>query len=117
MKVKQPTKRVRNNAAVRKHRYGITQEQYDAMLAEQNYSCAVCLANFTPADKPRIDHDRNCCPTVPTCGNCLRGLLCSDCVTMARYIETRFGIMEDMFRYLRVHLEKRTNAKITGGDR
>jgi hypothetical protein len=112
MTVDQATIRMRNNAAVRKFRYGITQDQYDTLLAEQNNSCAVCEVPFSDVVKPRIDHDRNCCPTANTCGQCLRGILCPECTSFARYIETRFDIIEDMFKYLRVHLEARTNNLI-----
>lgn len=107
--------RERNRAAVRKFRYGITQNEYEAMLTEQNNSCAVCMTGFTESVKPKIDHDRNCCPTANTCGKCIRGILCPTCTSFAAYIETRFSIMEDMFRYLRLHLEARHNVKSQGG--
>ena len=115
--VSQPTAAARNRAAVRKHRYGITQDQYDAMLDEQNHACAVCKTEFSETVKPKIDHDHNCCPTAYTCGNCLRGILCPTCTSFAKYIETRFSVMEDMFRYLRLHLENRTTNKLSGGER
>lgn len=116
-KTGQPTAAARNRAAVRKHRYGITQVQYEALLDEQNNSCAVCERDFSDKVKPKIDHDRNCCPTASTCGKCLRGILCSECTTFARYIETRFDVMEDMFRYLRLHLEARAKRiQFTGGE-
>lgn len=87
------------------------------MLAEQGNACAVCGTGFSETVPPRIDHDHNCCPTAKTCGKCLRGILCPTCTSFAAYIETRFGIMEDMFRYLRLHLEARVSTnKLSGGE-
>jgi hypothetical protein len=59
-------------------KYKLTQEQYEAMLIEQNGECAICFK------KPNryylsVDHDHACCPGQKTCGNCIRGLLCQSC--------------------------------------
>ncbi len=44
---------------VRFKRYGVTQEQYDAMYKKQNGCCAVCGNPFEDTKKlrPEIDHD------------------------------------------------------------
>jgi hypothetical protein len=49
-------------------RYGVTQEMFDQMVADQNNLCAVCDAEMTP---PHVDHDH-------TTG-VVRGLLCRSC--------------------------------------
>lgn len=98
--------KMKARAKVRKYRYGITEEEYNALLSEQNYSCAVCGVPFgTGASKVNIDHDHNCCPGTKSCGKCLRGLLCSNCLTLASLVETRFKHMNDMFVYLTHHLK------------
>lgn len=67
-------------------RYGITLEEYKAILAKQNGVCAICLE---PSDKSlHVDHDHNCCPGRNSCGKCVRSFLCSNC-------NTAIGLMED----------------------
>lgn len=58
-------------------KYGITVEQFDALMLAQNGCCAICHDTFTGA--PDIDHDHSCCPGARACGQCVRGLLCRDC--------------------------------------
>ena len=100
----------------RKYRYGISEEQYNALLSEQDNKCAVCLAEFTSTKKPNVDHDRNCCPGTKSCGQCLRGLLCSRCVDMASVVETRFKYMNNMLVYLHEHLIKLAETRNRGGE-
>jgi hypothetical protein len=73
------------NRKSRLARYGLTQETYDALLAEQGGGCAICKS---PDPKTQhgfwhADHDHACCPSRDqyTCGKCLRGLLCGPCNT------------------------------------
>lgn len=58
--------------------YGLTKEQFEAMLAAQSGNCAVCFMSFGD-DPPNLDHRHDCCPSKKTCGKCARGLLCSRC--------------------------------------
>lgn len=95
----------RARSYARKHRYGITEEQYQSLLIEQNNMCAVCDIEFSDKVKPQVDHDHNCCAGAKSCGVCLRGLLCSHCVTFASFVETRFKDMDKMFQYLTHHLK------------
>ena len=37
---------------------------------------------------PCIDHDHSCCPESRSCGQCIRGVICSGCNTMLGCIET-----------------------------
>lgn len=60
-------------------RYGITLEQYNKKLEEQDGHCAICPAKPEEVGTLCVDHDHSCCATEKTCGNCLRGLLCSRC--------------------------------------
>jgi hypothetical protein len=58
-----------NRKARLKYDYGITPEQYDALLQEQNGLCAICKER--PVAKLCVDHDH------PT--ELIRGLLCRLC--------------------------------------
>lgn len=59
--------------------YGISQDQYEGLLAAQG-GCAICKS-ATPGGRGgfHVDHDHACCPGKGSCGNCIRGLLCMAC--------------------------------------
>lgn len=63
------------SAVWRKHKYGITAQQYDAMLLSQSGRCAICAKEFhhvgRKTHKPQVDHDH-------ATGK-VRGLLCTEC--------------------------------------
>jgi hypothetical protein len=54
-------------------------QDYEDMLRIQNGVCAICGGVNSNGENLSIDHDHNCCPTVKSCGSCIRGLLCGDC--------------------------------------
>ncbi len=60
--------------------YGLSPSQYDAMLASQEGGCALC-GSTSPGGMGafHVDHDHSCCPGKVTCGECVRGLLCTKC--------------------------------------
>ncbi|MFC0504156.1 endonuclease domain-containing protein [Micromonospora costi] len=64
-------------------RHRITADRYRELRAAQDGVCAICQqANLRgPGAVPLyIDHDHVCCPDHHrTCGQCIRGLLCSGC--------------------------------------
>lgn len=81
--------------------YGLTQEQFDNLLKEQDGRCAICQRAFTNTLLPSIDHDHSCCPSKKQgdrpqtlCGRCIRGLLCKSC-------NTGLGMFNDDFERLR----------------
>lgn len=56
----------------REYRFGVTQEQYDAMLSAQDFKCAICRTDDPGQNRGwRVDH----CHTTGT----VRGLLCNGC--------------------------------------
>jgi hypothetical protein len=76
-------------------RLGITEVQFNEMVAAQGYACAVCRKPFGEGQRICADHDHHCCPkqadaTAKTCGQCIRGLLCVPCNTNLGWYE-RFG--------------------------
>lgn len=69
-------------AAKRKHRYGITGQEYTRLLAAQGERCAICRTADPGAGQTwNVDHDHGCCPGERSCGRCVRGLLCKRCNT------------------------------------
>lgn len=81
---KQIEKRFRN--------YGVTQEWYDQILAEQGGCCAIC-GSIDPKSNGNtfhVDHDHSCCSKgCHACDRCRRGLLCSPCNTRLAHLENR----------------------------
>jgi hypothetical protein len=75
-------------------RMGITQAEYDWLLALQK---GVCALHGGPETRKgalylSVDHDHNCCPPVKVgqtrcCKKCIRGLLCHDCNHMVGLAE------------------------------
>jgi len=65
-----------NSALQNIKRYGLSEERLKEMLEEQKGLCAICQVAMTT---PNIDHDHACCPKNESCGDCVRGLLCSRC--------------------------------------
>jgi hypothetical protein len=60
-------------------RYKMTVQQYDEKLQQQGGGCAICGEVNASGRRLHVDHDHECCPGGTSCGQCLRGLLCSKC--------------------------------------
>lgn len=68
------------------YRYGISMEQYLELLKQQNGVCEICQRSPEEVGVLAVDHDHRCCPTEKTCGNCIRGLICTCCnVSIGRF--------------------------------
>jgi hypothetical protein len=76
------------DTARRLRRYGLTPERYEQLLSEQGGSCAICRRDDPGKRGWNIDHDHRCCPGPQSCGECVRGILCSRC-------NTGLGLMGD----------------------
>lgn len=82
----------------RAEHHGITEEQYKAMVANQDNKCKTCGTEFTNEPRKRnsksIDHDHQCCPGPTSCGKCVRAILCTNC-------NTGLGMMGDNIETLK----------------
>lgn len=90
------------NDASRARKFGITREQYDALLAIQGGVCWICKQ---PPDFGRkslsVDHDHDCCADKDkTCGNCIRGLICGACNLALGLFDHKPERLEAGFMYL-----------------
>jgi hypothetical protein len=90
-----------HHAARIKREYGITIEQYEALFAAQEGRCWICQRR---PGKMRlaVDHDHTCCAKTPTCGKCVRGLLCKVCnqTLIGRGARERLDILLRAVHYL-----------------
>ena len=79
-------------------RYGLTEDQYNKMLSDQNYSCKVC-------NKHKSNFKRNL--TVDHCHktNKIRGLLCNGCNTGLGQLKEDTKIMQKLIEYIKEHNE------------
>jgi len=84
--------RSRNANRIRARRFGITEEDLDALYAVKGPSCWSCGLTETEGQRRLcVDHDHTCCPwhaqDKPLCGKCVRGLLCTRCNTLLGTLE------------------------------
>jgi hypothetical protein len=80
-------------------RYGITQQDYDVMLAEQNNQCAICKTT-EPGGRHTsnyfvVDH----CHTTSK----VRKLLCHHCNTSLGLVGDNISTLQEMIKYLQKH--------------
>jgi hypothetical protein len=83
---------VRMRERAKERRYGITQEQFDQMLVDQNNKCKICCIEFKGTKFTHIDH---CHDT-----NRVRGLLCNDCNLALGQFMDNTDIMDNAIKYL-----------------
>ena len=79
----------------REKKYGITPEDYNAMLEEQDNKCKICLVKFNHT--PHIDH---CHRTGK-----IRSLLCRLCNTGLGFFKEDIKVLTKAINYLEEHNE------------
>ena len=85
-------------------RYGITEDEYQEMLKDQDYRCAICGTHQEDQKiRMSVDHDHKCCPGLYSCGKCLRGLLCRNCNLMLGVLKDEEEILQAAINYLVYH--------------
>lgn len=80
-----------------KRNYGITLEDYNKMLQEQQNSCAICGIESSLASKGKLFVDH--CHTT----NKIRGLLCHHCNTMLGLAKDNIDVLQKSIEYLKEH--------------
>ena len=76
----------------RKWRYGISSEDYDTMLEEQDNKCKICLGEFNDQTVTNIDH----CHTT----NKVRGILCPLCNRGLGHFKDNIKLLTKAINYL-----------------
>ena len=89
-------KRARERAKER--RYGITQDEFDIMLVNQNNKCKLCNNTFKNSKDTHIDHCHS--------SSKVRGLLCSSCNIALGQFNDNLDILDNAIKYLQKHLTK-----------
>ena len=95
------TRREANTVACRKYRYGISKEQYDALLAAQGGVCSICALAGTVKKEKRslcVDHDHKT--------GKIRGLLCHAHNFLVGYAHDSLPELSAAYHYLKHHKEK-----------
>jgi len=72
-----------------KSRYGLTTEDFSAMILEQNSCCKICNCTL---DNPQVDH----CHTTGK----VRGLLCKPCNTSLGLLNEDTNTLRSMIKYI-----------------
>ncbi len=76
----------------RKQRYGITQEQWDAMFESQGRCCKICKGTEHCGMGWNTDHDHKT-------GE-IRGILCRPCNAMLGYARDNVTVLAEAIKYL-----------------
>lgn len=84
-----------------KRKFGLTLEQFDAMLAAQDGRCGACPATEPGSTNWHVDHDHACCPDKDkTCGNCIRSILCARCNQVLGMVQEDQSVLYYLIQYI-----------------
>ena len=81
--------------------YRLTYAEYMDLLVSQGNACAGCRSPVSDGKDLVVDHDHNCCSTEYTCGECVRGLLCSPCNIALGQVHDSVEKLEKLINYLK----------------
>jgi hypothetical protein len=81
-------------------KYKLTRDDYVNLEKSQNGVCKICGETEKYRKRLSVDHDHSCCPGEGSCGNCIRGLLCSTCNMVLDQIKDDKVLLQKMIDYL-----------------
>jgi hypothetical protein len=73
---------------------------YWKILESQSGRCAMCGTEENGGSRFAVDHDHGCCPGKTSCGECVRGLLCTQCNVGIAMFGDDVGRLEAGIRYI-----------------
>lgn len=80
--------------------YKLDRVAYLSLLLSQNFCCGMCRLPLRGMKKTNVDHDHSCCPGRQSCGECVRGVICTNCnILLGRY-DSNPKSFDQMFEYL-----------------
>jgi hypothetical protein len=82
-------------------RFGLTVESYIDLEKSQNGLCKICKEPEKHNRRLSVDHDHSCCSGANSCGNCIRGLLCSRCNKTLGQVHDNVELLQKMIDYLK----------------
>ena len=91
----------RNKLYQKKHKYGLTEEEYKDLFNKQENKCAICECEFDENNKGFVDHSH--------ITNKVRGLLCTRCNTLLGMANDNIEILERAIKYLKNNKETSSN--------
>jgi len=86
-------------------RYNITLGDQERMLKEQD-GCAICHTWSYGKRAWAIDHDHSCCSGRSSCGDCVRGVLCTQCNTMIAMAHDDIDTLLRAVDYLQANVKR-----------
>ena len=82
----------------------LTPEVADAIIARQQGRCLGCMKplqmGFGRGKRFHVDHDHTCCPSIKSCGSCVRGFLCHGCNTAIGLVDESPETLRRLIAYL-----------------
>lgn len=96
-----PCNRKWHHASMLSRTYNISPERYAAIKEAQGGRCAICQVATGATKELAVDHDHSCCPAGGSCGECVRGALCSKCNNMLGFARDDPAFFERAAEYLR----------------
>jgi hypothetical protein len=84
--------------------YGLSEQEYAALLRHQHGRCWCCRRATGASKRLAVDHDHSCTrghPTSEGCRQCVRGLLCGVCNRLVGFLRDDPETFERMADYLR----------------
>lgn len=95
-----PEKKKDRQKKSRLRNYGLTQEQYDTLMAKQNGKCANkrCPVEFVPGVEVHIDHDHDT--------GVVRGLLCERCNVLEGLLKSAEAAL-GLYKYMTTNVTRR----------
>jgi hypothetical protein len=95
--------------------YGITPEQYQALLAAQGGRCWVCRRSTGARKRLAVEHDHRCTAGHPPelgCPQCITGLACGRC---NQDVLGRLGRDPAIYEAIAAHLRQRPAQAVLSG--
>lgn len=85
-----------------KLRYNLSLPEWDAIFDAQDGKCAIC-GTTEPGGRHNtfhVDHNHSCCDGPQSCGECVRGLLCSRCNLAISKLDEKPEVLRSAADYL-----------------